>query len=204
MMKFEILNIKDLTEAQFHKAFEDMSKERQEKCLRYKFAEDRRRMAFGEMLLRKLLAENFKAESICLKNLHSGKPVAFIGDKEIFVSISHSGDFVASAISDTPVGIDLEVKREIKPDFLRRALNEEEFAFVRDNESHCHSRQERMRFLQVWTAKEAYLKLTGEGLSGLKGAHVLPLIKGGEKDGLILKASHTADYACTVVYKQKY
>lgn len=192
MMKFEILNIKDLSEADFEKALDLMSKERQQRCLRYKFIPDRRRMAFGEMLLRRLLCEEYGCEdkSIRLENLPSGKPVAFVDDKEVFVSVSHSGDFVACALSDTPVGIDLEAKREIKPDFLKRALNAEELEYVKTSDD----------FLKIWTAKEAYLKLTGEGLSGLGKADVLPLMKTGEKDGLVLQEHHTRDFACTIIY----
>lgn len=200
MMKFDVLNIKSLSDADFQKAFESMNKERQERCLRYKFADDRRRMAFGEMLLRRLISEELKvqSESICIENLSSGKPVAKVLGREFFVSISHSGDFVACALSDTPVGIDLEATREIKPDFIKRALSEEEYSFVKESVE-----GEQRAFLEIWTAKEAYLKLTGEGLSGLKKADVLPLIKGEEKDGLALKVSRTEHFVCTVIYNEK-
>lgn len=197
-MKFSIRNIKNLTEAQFDRAFESMSDERQERCLRYKFTEDRRRMAFGEMLLREKLAEEYSVndEAVFINNLPSGKPVAFVGGKEIFVSISHSGDFVAAAVCDTPVGIDLEAKREIKPDFIKKVLSEEELEFVKEGND------ETTAFLKIWTAKEAYLKLTGEGLAGLKDAEVLTLIKGEGKDGLILKSSCTEHFVCSVIFKK--
>lgn len=188
MMKFEVLNIKNLTEADFAAAFEGMSPERKARCLRYKFAEDRRRMAFGEMLLKSLVGD----KNLRLENLPSGKPVAFVGHREVFVSISHSGDFVAAAFAGTPVGIDLEVKREVNPNLLKRALTPAELEFVKTDED----------FLKIWTAKEAYLKLTGEGLSGLMGADVLPLMQKGEKDGLILQEHHTRDYACTIIFKK--
>lgn len=196
MMKFEILNIKDLTEGDFAAAFESMSSERKARCLRFNFAEDRRRMAFGEMLLRKLISKEFNSENILIKNLPSGKPVAFADNKEIYVSISHSGDFVAAALCDNEVGIDLEVTREVKPDFIKKVLSADELEFVNE------SNDKTMAFLKVWTAKEAYLKLTGEGLSGLKSANVLPLIKDGEKDGLVLQEHHTPDFACTIIFKK--
>lgn len=198
MMKFRILNIKDLAAADFEIAFGGMSKERQERCLRYKFLEDRRRMAFGEMLLKKMLCEEYRTseESISLKSMPSGKPVAYVDGKEIFVSISHSGDFVACALADTPVGIDLEAKREIKPEFIRRVLNESELRFVKSSSSETEA------FLKIWTAKEAYLKMTGEGLSGLSKAEVLPFIKGEEKDGTVFKSSNSEHYVCSVIFEQ--
>jgi len=198
MMKFQILNIKDFTESQFQTAFENMSEERMMRCLRYKFIDDRRRMAFGDELLKKLIVKEYKAneDEIELNNLPSGNPVASVKGKEVFVSITHSGDFVACAVSDTPVGIDLEAKREIKPSVLARALTSKELEFIAES-----NKDEHMEFLKFWTAKEAYVKLTGEGLAGLSKADVLPLIKNGENQELVLKTSHTDDYACTVIYK---
>lgn len=197
MMKFSIFNIKNLSEADFSKAFENMSEERKTRCLRYKFTDDRRRMAFSDELLRGLLAEQYGVDEneVIIKNLPSGKPVAEVKGKEIFVSITHSGDFVASAVSDTPVGIDLEVKREFKTSVLK-ALKEEEREFIEK------SKDKTSAFLKIWTAKEAYVKLTGQGLAGFSKAEVLPLVKNGKWDGLVLKGVHTEDYSMTIIYKK--
>lgn len=196
MMKYRVLNIKGFTSAQFDSAFEKMSHERKARCLRFKLFDDRRRMVFAEELLRNLLAENFCAEEseIVIKNLPSGKPVAEVRGKEVSVSLSHSGDFVACAVSSAPVGIDLEIKREVKPSLLK-ALNEEELEFVNKSEDKDSA------FLRIWTAKEAYLKLTGEGLAGLGKAHVLPLMEKGEQGGLKLSANHTEEYFFTIIYE---
>lgn len=196
MMKYRVLNIKNLTSAQFDSAFDKMDDERKARCLRFRFIEDRRRMAFAEELLRNLLAETFGADKseIAVKNLPSGKPVAEVKGKEVFVSLSHSGDFVACALADTLVGIDVEVKREVKPS-LFKALNTDELEFLNTSEDKDSA------FLRLWTAKEAYLKLTGEGLAGLGKADVLPLIKKGSDSGLELIADYTDEYFCTIIYK---
>lgn len=196
MMKFKVLEIKNFTDSQFENAFEKMSEKRQERCLRYKFTEDRRRMAFSEELLRELISEVYMAdEDITVENLPSGKPVAYVDGKEVFVSITHSGDFVAAAVSDTSVGIDLEVKKELKPSVFK-ALSKEELEYAEKSKDKNHT------FLRIWTAKEAYLKLTGEGLKGFSKANVLPLVKNGKWDGLVLKANHTDQYFLTVIYER--
>lgn len=197
MMKFEILNIKALTEADFDRAFDNMSSERKTRCLRYKLMDDRRRMVFCDALLRELIKEQYSAEDneISIISLPSGKPVAKVRGKEVFVSMSHSGDFVACAVSDTPVGIDLEVKREYKPT-VYKALNEAEREFI------LKSKDEASAFFKVWTAKEAYVKLTGKGLAGFSKADVLPLVKNGKWDGLALKGANTEDYSMTIIYKK--
>lgn len=196
-MNFSVNNIKDLSEAQFNAAFDKMNSERQKRCLRFKFIDDRRRMVFGYELLSKMLAEKYKVseEEVEITNLPSGKPVAMVKGKEVFVSISHSGDFVASAVSDTPVGVDLEVIREFKPSVLK-ALSDEEQEFIEK------SKDKSSAFLKIWTAKEAYLKLTGEGLKGFSKADVLPVVKNGKWDGLVLKGVSTEDYYMTIVYKK--
>lgn len=197
MMKFRVLNIKNLSEAEFDIAFEQMSGERKSKCLKFKFTDDRRRMAFGEKLLRELICETYDIGEgdVLIKNLPSGKPVAEIKGKEAFVSITHSGDFVACALSDTPVGIDLEVKREYKPT-VYKALNEAEREFI------AKSKDETSAFYKIWTAKEAYVKLSGVGLAGFSKADILPLVKNGKWDGLILKANHNDEYFCTVIFEK--
>lgn len=192
-MKFQILNIKNLTEADFEKAFEGLSSERKQRCLRYKFLEDRRRMAFADSLLKKLIKEELKSDEISVYNLPSGKPVAKAKEKEIFVSITHSGGFVACAIADTSVGIDLEAKREIKPEFINRVLSEAELEFVKKSDDF------QTAFLKIWTAKEAYLKLTGQGLSAFNKAEVLPILRG-ESD-FLFESIIEQSYVCTVIYK---
>ena len=196
MMKYRVLNIKNFTDSQFDSAFEKMSNERKSKCLRYKLSADRRRMAFAEELLRNLIAETFgvKENGILIKNLPSGKPVAEVNGKEVFVSLTHSGDFVACAVSDTSVGIDLEVKREVKPS-LFKALNEDELEFVNKSED------KNSAFLEIWTAKEAYLKITGEGLAGLNKAKVLPFILKGTLLNLKAEVNHTDQYFFTIIYE---
>lgn len=196
-MKYKVLDIKNLNEAQFELALKKMSTERQQKCLRYKFVDDRRRMAFGEELLRKLISEEYVVDEsdILITNLPSGKPVAEVKGNAVFVSLTHSGNFVACALSNKPVGIDLEVKRDFNPRVLK-ALCDAEREFV------AKSKDEATAFLKIWTAKEAYLKMTGEGLAGFSKAEVLPLVKNGKWDGLILKSNQTEDYTLTIIYKK--
>jgi 4'-phosphopantetheinyl transferase len=81
------------------------------------------------------------------------------------VSVSHAGDRVMVAVSACrPVGVDVEAPRArpLSRALLRRALTRREQAHLR---SLPESRQA-PEFLRAWTAKEAILKATGEGLHG--------------------------------------
>ncbi len=92
-----------------------------------------------------------------LKN-HNDKPY-FKEYPDIRFSISHSGALVVVAMAQTEVGIDIE---EFRPrayqKIVENVFTKGEAEEVRDLES----------FLIVWTRKEAYLKLTSEGIAGVR------------------------------------
>lgn len=79
-----------------------------------------------------------------------------VSEGEVFVSISHSGDHVACAVAELPVGVDVESPGRPR-DYLALA-----------QAVHCDAQQERLArlaptsrarcFLQDWTLKEAWLK----------------------------------------------
>lgn len=94
-----------------------------------------------------------------------GKPVFAHGDKRHF-NLSHSGEFVLCALSDRPVGADIEMIRPRKDGLIHYALDEEE----------QHRFQELggdwPAFYTLWTQKESIVKYTGEGLKGFRHIHV--------------------------------
>mgnify|MGYP006283857879 FL=1 len=149
-----------------------LNAEEQKRANRFVKREHQTRFIAGRGILRSLLGQflNVPPEQIEFDYLPQGKPI--LGAKHsvsnLQFNVSHSHDLALYAISteDKQVGIDLEWLRPF-PQVLslaRRFLTELEFA---DLVSLPPSQQER-RFFQLWTAKEAYLKATGEGLTGLQ------------------------------------
>ena len=92
------------------------------------------------------------------QNLHYGdknKPFA----DNCFVSISHSGDMVAVCTSDRPIGIDIEkIDRERD---LSKIANR--FYHGRELEEYKKNPTADL-FYEIWTKKEAYSKISGEGV----------------------------------------
>lgn len=73
-------------------------------------------------------------------------------------SISHCKNALAVALSDCPVGVDVESFRHAEEPLLKRTMNPEEQAQVRAAEDSVEV------FTRLWTQKEAVLKLRGTGL----------------------------------------
>ncbi|MCM1635777.1 4'-phosphopantetheinyl transferase family protein [Latilactobacillus sakei] len=87
-----------------------------------------------------------------------GKP-SFIDKNNDFFTISHSGDIVVMSKSKVPVGIDIEKKRELNINFIRKAFTSAEY----ENILNAHNMSDRA--LDIWTQKESFLKLLGTGLA---------------------------------------
>lgn len=109
----------------------------------------------AKSLLKKLGREALNRE-IEIKYHESGKP--YIEGNDLYISISHSKEFVLVGISDLPIGVDIEVLRPFEQKLIKRYFTIEEASFI-DNQE---------KFFLIWTVKEAYLKLTGVGLKGIK------------------------------------
>jgi 4'-phosphopantetheinyl transferase len=76
-------------------------------------------------------------------------------------NLSHSGDFVAYAISDRPVGIDIEQVRAMDlSGIVQRFFAPSEFIAWQK----LSPTEQELAFFRTWTVKEAYLKAIGTGL----------------------------------------
>ena len=87
-----------------------------------------------------------------------GKP--FLEDfPDIHFNISHASGAIICAVSDWPVGIDMEKKRKINRRIMNKFFTESERNYV-----FSENYQQDERFTRIWTMKEAYVKFTGKGL----------------------------------------
>ena len=87
-----------------------------------------------------------------------GKPY-LKDDPDLYFNLSHSGIYAALCIGHTPNGIDIEYRRPNYKKIARRFFTPEEAAAI-DKVSDGAD-----LFLRIWTRKEAYLKMTGDGLT---------------------------------------
>jgi len=119
-----------------------------------------------------------------------GKPWV-VGAPELSFSLSHSGRWAIAAVArDAVVGADLEVVRaRSRLDRLAaRVLNDAELTQYTSTPPPARL----VLFVELWTAKEAYLKATGRGIDG-------PLRNvSGPRDGWRLLPLHTDEWVAHV------
>ncbi len=89
----------------------------------------------------------------------NGKPY-FEDRPQLYYNISHAGKYVVCVVGDCPVGIDIEGNRTIKENIAKRFFSQHECLWI---EEEADSRES--GFFRLWTLKEAYAKLTGEGIA---------------------------------------
>ena len=140
-------------------ALGEISEQRREQALKFKFELGQRLCVLAYQLLKQGLREEYGiTENPVFEYNEHGKP-SIVGHPEIHFSLSHCKEAAACVISDHPVGIDVESIREYKEGLAHYAMNDEE---VRRIEASGHPAA---AFIRLWTMKEATLKLIGTGIS---------------------------------------
>ena len=88
---------------------------------------------------------------------NNGKP--YLKNENVYFSISHSKNLALLVLSSSEVGADIENTKKER-DYLslaERYFTENECLEIKESENIKES------FIRFWTAKEAYIKYTGEG-----------------------------------------
>lgn len=139
-----------------------VSDEKKEKISRQKSQIKANTMLMGEILAKKAISNKYGIDirKITFSLTENGKP--YIPERDdIHFNISHSGDYVALALSDKPVGIDIEMIKPVNKTLAKKILNEEEFLVFEASED------KDSEFIKFWTMKEAVIKLHGEKIASL-------------------------------------
>lgn len=159
-MKYEVIDIREISQDQLNLWFSQADAAAQNRLLRFRRRPDYVRSLCADHLARKMLAEALGCDpaSISLGRTESGKP--YLEHSPMEFNLSHSGNYAVCAIHTSPIGADLEVLRPIRPELCKRVCNEEEFSFI-----YAEGRFDSERFFRIWTAKEAFLKQQGRGIS---------------------------------------
>lgn len=167
------LDIDPDIESQYWSVLNPAEKERANRFVK---KQDQTRFIAGRGILRHLLGQylDLSPQAIQFDYLPRGKPVLASDHScpNLQFNVSHSHHLALYAFTDSGdgIGIDVECLRS-----LPQALSLAKRFFTKNEVSYLASlpsQQQEAMFFQFWTAKEASLKATGEGLVGLQSIEI--------------------------------
>ena len=125
--------------------------------LRYLHPCDRKLSLGAWRLMESILKRHgFLAENVKIGK--NGKPEC----KGIYFNLSHSQDMVLCAVSENPVGCDIEKVTNAPLEVAEHYFSQKECQYIADASNSADADH---RFFRLWTLKESYMKMTGEGIS---------------------------------------
>jgi len=163
MLSIKYINIKNIDQDKYERFKRSVSKDRQMKASQYRFIDDAKRCICAELLLLySWFQKTGSSAKIEYEYNEFGKP-RIKGVDNFSYNLSHSGDWVVIAYSDSQaeIGVDIE----------KICIEEEDMPinmFTRVERAHINSAvgKERVnRFIEMWALKESYVKYIGTGLS---------------------------------------
>lgn len=160
MLKLFYCDVTEMSEAEFCALYYKSDERRKAKVDRLRKRPAKRLSVAAGNLVRKAIAKelNMNPADLRFRTGKNGKP--FVENARVQFSISHSGDIAVCALSNKPVGIDIEQIREVNVKVARRLFTPDEQTYVFEKWT-----QVKERFFEVWTRKEAYVKMLGKGVS---------------------------------------
>ena len=130
---------------------ENLSEKRKQKIMRCKQVE-RRRQSLGAGLLLSQVLDSYDLQENKVSIGPNGKPET----KGICFNLSHSHNIVVCAVGEKAVGCDVEKEEaSLKEKIAERFFCKSEVEYLKKNKN---------EFFRLWTMKESYVKMTGEGL----------------------------------------
>ncbi|MFK7785884.1 MAG: 4'-phosphopantetheinyl transferase superfamily protein [Crocinitomicaceae bacterium] len=158
-----------------------------EEIRRFRFHEDRRLKTLGRALVRTYFEQNdatFNWNDWGLDQ--NGKPQ--VKEKDHF-NVSHSGDIVMVAFSQSELGVDVEKYSDVDVTSITSFLHSTEQSYIQ------HATNLEDAFYTIWTRKEAYLKARGVGIvQGLDSENCLESTVGIDKKWYINNLSLSENY----------
>lgn len=146
------------SESEVERMLASVPEPRRSQALSYKHTFGRFASLKSYLMLSRLLRETFGTDSFSIGVGGHGKP--YLTDHpDIHFNISHCRNAIAVAVSDRPVGIDVESIRKFSDGLLDKTMNASEKAAI------LSADVPGLAFAAFWTRKEAVFKLMGTGIT---------------------------------------
>lgn len=160
MTKIFIVNVREAIACDtFNFLIQFVDGDKRNRILKHKIKQDADNMLIGEILAKASIKSVFgidigKQNFVCGKNQ---KPY-LLDYPGVFFNISHSGKMVACAVSDKPVGVDIQQITPYKERTAQRVCGETELKKITQSDDKASE------FAKIWSKKEAFLKKNGDGI----------------------------------------
>ncbi len=143
----------------------------------------RRQFLAGRWLAKTMLCETLGGTPAAWRISADPRTKPRVLDHDVQISIAHSGDYVACAIADEAVGIDLE-----RTNVRRRVIDMAQWVCSTEEQLSLSGLQGdvlQLQFNRLWTRKEARLKQHGQpfDLAALRAIQAMPVEKVGADGG---------------------
>lgn len=160
MVQVYTVNVSNITQQEYEILYSVASPDRRLRADRCRRRENAVCYLAAEALLRYAVKSSLGLSRFTIETNPCGKP-SLMGCPDFHFNLSHSGHWVVLACGSTEVGIDVEKIRidEKNAKIACRFFTQEEQRFVFEKEESYNR-----RFLEIWTAKESYLKYLGTGM----------------------------------------
>lgn len=170
-MKIYKYKLTDFTDENYAFWYSLLHKAKKNRVDGYKNEADKRRSVCAHMLALKGISEltPLALDEIVIAEEENGKPYCLNAD--IFFSLSHADDIVVCAVSDKPIGIDIEKIRPVNMATAKRICCKRELEYVfgyipaPEDFKRCESGDILTRFFEIWVKKEAFGKKEGTGIA---------------------------------------
>jgi len=146
------------TDAEVERMIPLVPEPRRSQALAFKHTFGRFACLKSYLMLAELLQKEFGLETFSIEVGEHGKP--YLADSpNVHFNISHCQNAIAVAVSDRPVGIDVESFRHFNDALVDKTMNDSEKAEI------MSSIEPKETFAAYWTRKEAVFKLIGTGIT---------------------------------------
>ena len=150
MSCMRVLISEEIWDFDLEAALREISEQRREQALKFKFEQGQRLCVLAYQLLKQGLREEYGiTENPVFEYNEHDKP-SIVGHPEIHFNLSHCKEAAACVVSDI---------REYKEPLAHYAMNDEEVRQIEASDNPAAA------FIRLWTMKEATLKLIGTGIS---------------------------------------
>ena len=188
MIRVSVFDDMDLcTDAEVERMLPMVPEPRRSDALRFKHTFGRFACLKSYLMLAELLHDEFGLDEFIMEASEHGKPF-LPAHPDIHFNISHCLKAIAVAVSDNPVGIDVESFRKFNDGLLDKTMNPEEKAAI------LSSDVPEEKFASYWTCKEAVFKMQGTGITD----NLHHILSGGVTTGT--KVNREKGYALSVAW----